>query len=297
MLAGISAWFDYFHLFLSGLLFLYVLSFYSGNEAKKSKEIIKMWIFNLNKARLLLLSKFIIGVLIPALLLFMYYYIIFDDPLATSYNHRIVPASDAKISDIINIKLPNAFELYNILLFVVYSPVILVALYGLYRALLKRDKYYHEALFISALIIFISFYAFVLASTYPAVTVHFKRHMAPIFPYAMLFMAYALPSNKKPDRHAINKFFAIIGIISIFMNWTATQYDLDIFDLESKQLVLFPYFLKNGPGSSFLDALADIFNINHFVLNLTGLAALALVAYLIWKPCLKNNIFSSAKGR
>jgi len=72
MLAGLSSWFDYFHLFVAGLLFLYLLSFYIKNKTVKIKGPKRLWILDLNKQRLLLLLLFIIGMLIPISLLFSY---------------------------------------------------------------------------------------------------------------------------------------------------------------------------------------------------------------------------------
>ena len=285
MLAGLSAWFDYFHLFLSGFLLLYLLSFPAKSTGKSGVK--RLWVLNMNKSRLLLLLKLGIGILIPALLLFSYFYAIFDDPLATSYTHRIVPTSDAKILDIINIKLPSIVDLYWILLFFINSPVILVAFYGLYRALLKKDVYYHEALYTLMFIIFVSISALALAFTYPTVLPQFQRHMTPMFPYAMLFLSYALSANKKNGK--VNTFFIIVGVASIFSGWLLAQFDLDHFNLESKKLDLIPYFLKNGPASSFLDTLAGVFSLNPLLLNLLGLAFLAAVIYIIWRPCLRSD--------
>src|SRR3989338_6166664 len=281
MLAGLSAWFDYFHLFLSGFLFLYLLSSYVRDKAKKAKGLKKLWIFNLDKTRLLLLLKFIIGVSIQVLLLFLYYYIIFDNPFVNSYTHRIVPTSDAKISDITNIKigLPSMVDLYWILLFFINSPVILVAFYGVYRAFLKRDEYYHEALYTLALIIFISAYALILVLAYPNLITQFQRHMTPMLTYSMLFLPYALSANKRNSK--INTFFIMVGILSIFSGWLLSQFNLLHFDPESKQLILIPYFLQNGPESEFLNALSGIFNMNSLLLNLLGLAVLSLIIFFI----------------
>lgn len=275
ILAGLSAWFDYFHLFLSGFLFLYLLSF-----------CVKT---NLDKKKLLLLVRFIVGVLIPVLLLFLYYYIIFDEPLANSYTHRIVPTSNHKILDIANMKLSNVTDQYSyLLLFFINNLIILVAFYGVYKVLLKKGIYYHEALYTLALIIFVSLYALILALTYPTVTPQFQRHMTPIFPYAILFLSYALPSNN--NRNKIKTVFLIVGIISIFSGWLLAQFDLDHFDAESKRLVLIPHFFKNGPASSFLDTLAGTFDINPLPLNIFGLAILILIIFFIWKQYLyKHN--------
>lgn len=287
MLAGLSAWFDYFHIFLTGFLFLYLLSFYVGNRTK-IKGTKKIWILNLNRARVLLLLKFVIGALIPILIPFSYYYIIFDDPLANSYTHRVISTSDHKISDIVSIKLPNMIDMYHILLFFINTPIMLIAFYGVYRALLKKDEYHHEAIYISAIIIFISVYALSLALTFPTVTQQTQRHLTPSIPYSMLLLPYALP--RKWGK--MTTIFIIVGMISVFSAWSLAQFNFLHFDPESRQLILIPYFLQNGPESEFLNALSGIFNMNSLLLNLLGLAVLSLIIFLIWKPYLIKNYYN-----
>ena len=287
VLAGISAWFDYFHLFASGLLFIYLVSFFIRSGPSKIKGFKRLWIFDLNKQRASLLLKFVIGVAIPVLLLFSYFYIIFDDPLATSYTHRIVSASNHSILDVFNAKFPSAGTLFHMLKFILFSPIVIFALYGIYRALLKKDKYYHDALAVAIFVAFTLLYASALAVTYPdSVAPSFKRHMTPILPYTFIFLPYIF-ANNIPRGNKIKIIFLSLGAISTFFNWTSAQFGghhgLSHFDLETKKFDVMPQFLENGPSSDFLSTLAGTFNGNALLFNIIGLIILALIILLIWR--------------
>ncbi len=283
MLAGLSVWFDYFHLLAAGLLFLYLLSFYRKINAGKEKRIL-----NLDNRNLLLL-KFIIGVSLPVLLLLLYHSIIFDDPFATSYSYKFYSGSDHSISGILNIKLPSTNTLFHILEFFLYSPIILLALYGTYKALLKKDIYYSDALAVAVFVIFTFVYNSILAFSYPsALAPQFFRYMVPILPFTLIFLPYIFYAASRKKK-VIKIIFLSIGIISILINWTYAQNGVEHFKVEDKQYIAITYFLENGPQSPFLRTIADIFNINALPLNLIGLAVLILLLFIIWKPYLRRN--------
>jgi hypothetical protein len=287
ILIGISAWFDYFHLFVSGLLFLYLLSFCIKFNKPRT--------FNLNKPTIFLLLKFIAGVLIPALLLFSYFYIIFDNPLANSYTHRTVSTSDASISGLLNIKPPSTHTLVSMLEFFTYSPIILIALYGVFKAILARDRYGHDAWYIAIFGIFVFIYATLLTLAYPdAIASSFKRHMTAIFPYTMLLLPYAiLDDNKKTISKKIIKILVVVSIISVFFNWTAAQYGghhaLTQYNIDENRFITGVDFFQNGPSSDLLTTLAGVLIINSLLLNIIGLVILVLLIYLIWKPYLTKS--------
>jgi len=294
ILAGLSAWFDYFHLLIAGLLFLYLLSSYRKRKHKKVKEANTYWIFELNKQRLLTLLSYIIGALIPVLLLFSYYYIAFDNPFTQSYAYTITPESIHKVSDISNIKFPSMITLLRMLGFFIYSPIIILALYGIYKALLKKDKHYHDAVAIGIFAISTLAYSSLISFIYPTtIALSFERYMTPIVPFIFIFIPYIFINNKLLKKNRMKTLFMIVGIISIFMNWTAAQYGghygLNQYDFNEKRFVTGVDFLKNGPSSSFLKTLAGIFNINPLLLNLIGLAALIALIYIIWRPYLMKR--------
>lgn len=294
VLAGLSAWFDYFHLFVSGLLFLYLLSFCLKDEAAKNKASKRFWIFNLNKQKALLLSRFIIGVSIPVLLMMSYYYIIFDSPFAQSYTYRVVPESVKRFSGIFHMEFPTPTVIFKMAEFFIYSPIVILALYGIYRALSKKNRYYHEALSISIFIALTFIYDLILVLSYPSsIAPSFKRYLTPILPYAMVFLPYIFAKNKPIMKQKITILFIIVGVISLFFNWTSAQYGghhgLTQYNVYEKRFITGVDFFQNGPSSDFLTTLSGVLGGNRLLFNLLGLAFLIFLIYLIWRPCLVKS--------
>ncbi|MBW2976715.1 DUF3488 domain-containing protein [Candidatus Woesearchaeota archaeon] len=274
LLAGLSVWFDYYHLIPAGLLFFYILTF----KARKNR-------FNLSG-----LAKYAIGAAIPLMLLLFYHYVVFDNPLTTPYKYK--PQIDE------GIKFPSRNITFRLFEFFLYSPIIIFALYGLYKAVSKKDDYYPEAL--GTLIFFIA--TFVYASLLAIVVVYYpgflpashKRYMLPAVPYLMVFLSYALANHATKDKKSrINTAILIVGFISIFFNWTAAQFGghwaLTQFDVDTRQLTVIPQLLGNGPSSSFLHTLSGVLGWNSLILNIAGLIILVLVISLIWKPYLPRK--------
>lgn len=291
VLAGVSAWFDYFHLFVAGLLFIYLLSFFIKNKSSGGRRINGFWIFDLNKSRLILLLKFIIGVLISTIPVFLYYYIIFDNPFSQSYAYAVIPESAHKISDIFNASFPSIITLLHMSGFFLYSPIIVFAFYGVYKALLKKDRYHLDAVAIAIFGIFTLVYASILSFVYPeTIAPSFKRYMTPILPFAFMFMPYIFPRNTLPVKNKLKILFIGVGIASVMINWTAAQYGghqgLVQYDINEKRFVTGADFLQNGPSSSFFRLLAAVFGWNGLLLNLIGLSFLAIATFLIWRTYL-----------
>lgn len=286
LLAGIASWFDYFHLLFSGMIFLYFLSFYFSKKGPTNGEI-RILFFNLSKKDIKSVLIFIAGVVIPAILLFSYFYVIFDDPFANSYTHRTVSKSDASISGILQVKLPNASTLFHMAAYFLFSPVILISLYSLFKALRKKSPYRYEAVAILSFVLFISFYAVVLTLAYPdAIAPSFKRHMTVLFPYTMIFIPYLIESSKKENRKKVINLIIAIGLLSFFFNWTAAQYgghhSLTQFDIENGKFITGIDFIRNGPNSDFLATLSGIFDLNSLLVNTLGLIVLLSVLFLLY---------------
>jgi len=290
LLAGLSVWFDYFHLLVAGLLFLYLLSFIKKidlikkfNHDKKSFRFLKLSIYDLSR-----LLKFVIGVSIPVVLLLSYHYIIFDNPLTTPYSHKGSLEYQYPDRDGIEFNMKVLIHLFEFLL---YSPILIFAIYGTYKAFLRKDAYYHEALGTGIFIILTFIYASILAVVVVYLPGYFppsaKRYMLAIVPYAMIFLIYALTTNKTYKKINLKPLIFIVGFISIFFNWTAAQYGghtgLVQYHLYKKQFIGGLDFFQNGPSSSLLRTVSEVLNINHFVLNIIGLAVLVLIILIIWK--------------
>lgn len=291
ILAGISVWFDYFHLIAAALLFLYLLFIIAKQKAKEAGST---WIFNLSKPKLILLLPFIVGAVIPVILLSLYFYIVFDNPFTQSYAYTVIPESVHTISGILNIKFPTINTLFRMLEFFIYSPIILLTLYGVYRALSKKDDYYPEALAVLIFAITTFIYVSLLAFAYPsAIAPSFKRYMTPILPFIFIFLPYIFASAKALKMRNMKLLFVALGIFSIFMNWSSAQFGghqgLGHFNIDSKQFDVIPQLLENGPSSSFLRTFAGVFGVEPLLLNLVGLAILILIFYIIWRPNLEKS--------
>tara|TARA_Y100000310_G_scaffold342995_1_gene448638 strand:- start:360 stop:1964 length:1605 start_codon:yes stop_codon:yes gene_type:complete len=290
ILAGIAVWFDYFHIFAAALLFIYLLSLFI-----KSKKIFP------DKQRIYLLFNFILGVSIPVLLLFFYYYSIFDNPFATSYSFREISYTTITISNVINnISLGGEVPIFQIIQFFLFSPIVILALFSVFKAISVRDSYSNDSLAIAIFFIFTFTYAALLLLAYSDspesfIPQSFKRYMTPALPFMFLFIPYLFRKNKI-DKKIIKITFIVFMTLSIFMNWLSAQFGghwaLEHFNLESMKFTYIEHFLQTGPSSSFLNALSNAFVLNPLVINLAGLAILSLIIYIIWRPNRKTLISS-----
>ena len=281
-LAGLSGGFDYFHIFLSAILFFYFLAFLLLEEKN----------LKLTKTKFLMILSFGVGITVPIILLGLYHYTIFDNPFTISYTYMRFPEDRLTLSGLRHLSMPNSKVLFNMAVFFLYSPIIILAFYGLFRALLKKDRYFVDAAAVLAIIIATFLFSTLLVLAYytlPSATVgsSFKRYMKPILPYTMIFLSYVFDKHKIVKKK-VSVLFFVFGGISIFLNWLSAQYGghgaLGHFDLKTMKFVFIERFLKIGPSSQFLDAFAGVFHLNSLLLNLVGLAALIVLIYFIWKP-------------
>lgn len=282
-LAGLSVAFDYFHFALAGLLL-----FYLAYKIKKT-EISHIFFFAAAAS-------------IPVLFLGLYQYSIFDDPFTTSYTYRYDPESNSiNISKLNNLALPDYSMLYNMAIFFLYSPITLLAVYGIYQSLSFKSKNFQEALlsFMIVLTTFI-FSAVVIMSiqaAHPLAQSSFKRYLKPILPFIFIFIPCALRAKNGKYKKA----FFILGAISVFLNWISAQFGghgaLGHFDLQTKKFVYISRFIENGPQSSLLNSVSAAFNLNSFLINIIGILILVFLVFLIWRKELKNICrFNTAKA-
>jgi hypothetical protein len=278
-LAGLSVTFDYFHILLVGLLSLYMLNFLIDKKSNGPNKI-KSLIY------------FLIGISIPLLLLGLYHYSIFDSPFATSYTYRDNPDSNSiNPSKLSNIILPDSEMIFNMVIFFIYSPIVIFAMYGLYMALTRKNKYFEEAVLCSAAILAIFAFSTIvvlsLQSAHPLAQASFKRYLTPMIPFIFLFIPYSF-QKQKMGNNKMKLVFLVLGTVSVFMNWLSAQFGghgaLGHFSLDTMKFTYISHFLETGPSSSFLSALSNVFGLSSFVVNLISLAVLVLVVYLIWKP-------------
>ena len=172
--------------------------------------------------------------------------------------------------------------------------MIFLALFGVYKAILKKDKYYPEAWTVGALIIFTLLYSIIISFSFPtSIAPSFKRYITPMFPFAFMFLPYIFISNRLIKKNIMKKLFIVMGIVSIFINWLFVQFSGlgTLNNIGNFYIGYAPFlqFLKNGPSSDFLRTLSNVMGWNPLLLNLTGLAFLILIIFLIWKPYSKKS--------
>jgi len=283
-LAGLAVTFDYFHILLAGLLSLYLLNF-----------IIK------SSKRIRLLLYFLIGISIPLLLLGLYQFSVFDSPFTTSYTYRDNPDSNSiNLSKLSNIILPDSEMIFNMVIFFIYSPIIIFAMYGLYTALTRKNRYFDEAVLtlvaIAVIFVFSTMVVLSLQAAHPLAQASFKRYLTPMLPFLLIFVPHSFPKQKLNRNSRMKIAFFVLGAISVFMNWVSAQFGghwaLGHFNLSAMRFVYIEQFLETGPSSSFLNALSNAFGLNSLIINLAGLAILSLIIYIIWKPNRKILISS-----
>lgn len=284
LFAGVSTWFDYFHIFVGGLLFLYLLSF-TIIDSNKLK-------IRLNKNNIHLCLRYLVSFGIPILFLFSYYHIIFDDPFANSYTYRIVEESNHKISDLLNLSLPDSTSINYMLQFFINNPIVILGIFSLFIAFRRKDEFINEKLFILIFVSFTFFYSVVVSLAYPvSVAPQFFRHMTPLIPYILLMIPYFLGKHNKIISSRF-KLFLIIGFLSVSINWIDTQYEgIGRVDLNEKSANFVGHFISNGPSSAYLRTASEMFGWNSFIINSIALILLAWLLYLIWNPSRNKNNF------
>lgn len=290
LLAGLSVWFDYFHAIIAGLLSLYV--FFSLKKANGGVKGFASY-FKIKRPELPLLARFFAGIIIPILLLLLYHYAVFDSPFSTPYRYKTV------VDDYITRDyplFPDIRVITHLFEFLLYSPILAFALYGVFKSALSRNPYRYEAVFAAALAIMAFAYATALAIFVVYLPGYLpmshKRYMLPMIPYAMIFLSLILTKTRISKKSMLSSAIIIVGIISLFFNWTAAQFGghaaLSQYSLEEQKFVAGADFFRQGPSSSFLNAVSEIFGLNALAINIAGLLALAALLLLIWGPHKKN---------
>ena len=293
LLAGLSVWFDYYHAVIAGLLAIYLFSFVKERSIKR--ENICFGIIGkvkLNRVELSALFRFAAGFVIPVILLLAYQYAAFDNPLTTAYEYKDLPP-EASLGDYSGKGMAFlSFEkIMHIMGFFLYSPIIILAIYGLYMAIITRNPFKNEAILTASILIITFAYATFLALFVVYLPGYLppshKRYMLPVVPFLMIFLSYVFTNIKIDKKNKLNAAIIIIGLISLFFNWTAAQFGghaaLGQYSPEEQKFITGIDFLKQGPSSSFFNAMAGVFGLSKLVLNIAGLIVLWIMLFIIWR--------------
>src|SRR3989344_3807368 len=201
---GFAVFIEYTMFILVGFMCLYLLTF------MRTKKL--LW--------------FIIGIIIPLILLLTYHYYIFEDPFTTPYMHRASPRAQSitSLSDVFN-NLPTSETIFGVTFsfergIFIYSPIILFSFIGIILFFKGRQKKHFTEMIIITLIAFsyIIFNASQL-DIWSAGCSFGPRFLMPALPFLMIPLVYSF-------RRINKKVIVSIGLVSIFINLLSDVYGI-----------------------------------------------------------------------
>ncbi|MBI2559310.1 hypothetical protein HYW20_08365 [Candidatus Woesearchaeota archaeon] len=252
----------YFQAAVFFILFLYLLSF-----SKIDKKVL----------------IYILGTLIPIALLMWYHYYIFDNPLKTGYNYS---ASYLDwYPDENKFDFPKIGSIWGLTFspfkgFFFYMPITLLALYGFFWNLARKNMYKAEIIF--SFIIFISNLIFVASSVFWYGGCSYgPRYLAPSIPFMFIIVGSVMGSIPMV-------YIYFLSAISIFINYLSAIYgrycltDNDIFNFYIPSL--FNKGLANyNPLLMISRYFGEIPSYIVAILHFLVIFLLCLLIYLVWR--------------
>jgi len=221
---------------------------------------------------------FIIGFVIPLIVLFIYNYICFNDLFAVAYNYSVIWQKNYN-HGILGVAFPDLFILLRLLFglergYFIYMPVFLLSIYGIIGIIKNKHKYSTEILFGAAVFIVLLLFNSARSNDWNAGSSFGPRYLIPAIPFLFLSVIIALQKNK------ILVF--LLGTISVLMNWFGAM----CWNVESAVKNI-KYFVNNGLSSSLERYIspnnAAIHNL-HLVFILTVvILALFIIHYSIYR--------------
>lgn len=225
-----------------------------------------------------------LGALIPIIVLLSYHYVIFDNPLSTTYSHRAylpdfdVPGGKVGPSFDFNRLFEYSFSPKFGVFF--FMPVLFLSLIGIFIALKTKKSIRKEILF-SLLIPISSLLYYTLFFNGSSYCTFGPRYLLPMIPFLYWPIIFAF--------RKINKLLmGIVAAISVFINLLPVLY-WGHFCYTGNNIILEHYIplLKTGLTNYTLNLISNfIFPISLLYINIImiiGLLILALIIYLIWR--------------
>ena len=266
--SSIAVTMDYPHILISFVLFLYLLSFF------REKKVL----------------YFILGSIIPIVLIMLYHYVIFENPFATPEHLRANKGNyEALVKGIGGFSYPSLEKLYLYSFspergIFFYSPIFLLSLYGIY---LGFRKYKSEML-----AIFFSFfltYLFYSSNIWPWFFdgSFGPRYLLVTFPYLILPLSLALEKSNKIFTYILIVVSSIISLLGAMFDRTALwTYS---YDMKNPIFTSFiPLFLERGFSNYTLNIIDyKIINIPELFINIIFFAEI-LVLFLIIRKIWNN---------
>lgn len=259
ILSSIAVTVEYTQVIVSGILFLYLISFV------RDKRVI----------------HYIFGAMIPILLMFAYHYAAFDNILHTGYDYRqgedkgIINESTFSNLNASNIWSYTFSPKYGIFF---YMPILLLALYGLFIGFKERKEYWREWGFI--LLVLLCYLVFIASFTSESGCTFGPRYLIPIIP----FMFLALPLVLEKIKLWI---VLVVGFVSFLINYLPVLYMIENTGCEPGFVVL-KNFISRIPGKGLTNYTFNLINqeiikLDYILVNLISIVILMIIAVIIWK--------------
>ncbi len=261
-LSAISINLDYSTILLTGLFFIYLISFFRG------KKII----------------YYFIVILVPIILLMSYHYAVYDNPLKSSYQyHRDLNGQEYIAEKELN--LPNLERLWGLSFspekgFFFFMPFMLLSFIGIFEGFRKK-KFIRELILILSIFLVIFILNASLNGSWKGNCAFGPRHMLVVIPFLIL-----------PSLIIINKLSMIskiLGVISIFINslpailLRTNGCELPNSIFQSYLPTLFEKGLSNYTINLIDLKLFEISSLYHNLIMVFFLTIIGLVIYFIWK--------------
>ncbi|MAF51020.1 MAG: hypothetical protein CMH64_02920 [Nanoarchaeota archaeon] len=224
---------------------------------------------------------FIIGASIPALVVFIYHYLIFDNFFITSYSYKIHPmAIKTLTNNLPSIAGPRLTTLYGLSFspekgFFSYMPIMVLSFYGLY-IMFRQKKFLKEASFFSLIFIIVFlFNASLVDNLWPANCGFGPRYLISIIPFMIIPLIFAL----KKVRTSI---FVLFATASVFINLLGSMYGKTLLwtggCIDPHALLL---YFKTIPSRGFTNYTLNLIKERIFDLPIWGINFIALVSFSI----------------
>ena len=225
---------------------------------------------------------YLVGGLIPGILLCFYHYLCFGSPFTTAYSFPMSPENPGPHVDLINVGiggfgLPGITALWGLSFsafrgIFVYTPALILAVYGLISQLKNRTSPYHlEWSIIAAGCVFQFLFNSAMLNFWSAGYVWGPRYLIPLLPFLML--ALGTVAHRIPFW-----LLGITGSVSILINWTGTQYIVP-----QNAFGALPMFFLGGPSTQMYQFLQSYFTrYTRREIEILPLGGWIIIGAIIW---------------
>lgn len=234
---------------------------------------------------------FILGAIIPIILLAIYHYTTFGSFFSTPYHNRARAGARAAYSttSMGELTYPNLNCIFGLSFsfnkgFLIYMPILLLSFYGIYLGF-KKKKFFVDILFILLIFLATFFYNSSLSISWEMNCCFGPRALIPMIPFLILPLIFV-----------IKKHFKLVlgfGLISILINFLPALYGRTVLwaggcmDKNAIFNQYVPLLFKRGLTNYTLNLIKfKIYDIPIWTINilfLIGVGILGLIIYKLWK--------------